>query len=225
MSPIPGAMATLLLAVGQNLARFRADSLFRGEGMALVRSTLTRYMLPYFVILVLYLTAKGQLDVPCSFIRHFFEDRAGTFLSPSGSSRVFFQVALVLAATFAIPPLRDAIAARPLAWGAGAFAAALGAHVLANQTDTWLPPVVLWSGIVALGWCVQFARDVRERIALSLVALVTPLARAARVCSWAPCADPGLDSRACRSSSSRSSRASDGWARPASRSTSCTRSC
>lgn len=172
---IPGAMATLLLAVGQNLARFRSDSLFRGEGFDLVRSTFTRYMLPYLGILALYLVWKQQLDVPSLLlVSTFFETRAGTFLEPFWFIEVFFHVMIVLAITFAIPPLRSRIAAHPLAWGASAVAVLGAFHLAANQTGHPLPPLLLWSGLVALGWCVHFAESTRERILLSLAAVTLP---------------------------------------------------
>ena len=171
----PGAMATLLLAVGQNLARFRSDSLFRGEGLELVRSTVMRYMLPYFVVLVAYLTAKRELDVPSLlFVSTFFDDRASSFLQPFWFIEVFFQIALLLAATFAIRPIRDAVAERPMAFGLGAFGALGALHFASNQLDFWLPPVLLWSGIVALGWTVHFATSKQMRFALSALALVMP---------------------------------------------------
>ena len=172
---VPGAMATLLLAVGQNLARFRSNSLFRGEGLDLVRSTLMRYMLPYFVVLIAYLTAKRDFDLPSLFfVSTFVDDRASTFLQPFWFIEVFFQIALLLAGLFAIRPLRDAVAERPLVWGAGAFSLLGAVHVAANVADFWLPPVVLWSGIVALGWTVHFAGSTRARALLSISALAMP---------------------------------------------------
>lgn len=175
MPVIPGAMATLLLAVGQNLARFRSDSLFRGEGLELVRSTFTRYMLPYLVILVAYLLAKGKLDIPSLLlVSTFFETRASTFLEPFWFIEVFFQVMILMAIFFSIPPLRNAVAARPLAWGAGALAVLGGLHVASNQSGIPLPPIALWSGIVALGWCSHFAQSKQERVLLTLTAFVLP---------------------------------------------------
>ncbi len=175
LTPIQGAMATLLMAVGQNLARFRSDSLFRGEGLSLVRSTFTRYMLPYLGILVLYLIAKGKLDIPSLlFMSTFFGDRAGTFLQPFWFIEVFFQVTLILAGVFAVPPLRRAIAARPLGWGVGAVALLGALHVASNQMQKPLPALLLWSGIVALGWCVHFARSTPARVLLSLSAVTLP---------------------------------------------------
>lgn len=173
--PIPGAMATLLLAVGQNLARFRSDSLFAGEGLDLVKSTLTRYMLPYWLILVTYLLAKQEFDIPSLlFVSTFFTNRASSFLEPFWFIEVFFQIALLLAMVFAIPPLRNGIAGRPLAFGVGAFGLLGASHVVANAWGVSLPPVALWSGIVALGWSVHFAQERTERILLSLTALGMP---------------------------------------------------
>ena len=84
--------------------------LFRGEGLDLVRSTLLRYMLPYFVVLVAYLTAKRNFDLPSLlFVSTFVDDRASTFLQPFWFIEVFFQIALVLAGLFAIRPLREAV--------------------------------------------------------------------------------------------------------------------
>ena len=173
--PLQGAMAVLLMAVGQNLARFRSDSLFRGEGLALIRSTFARYMLPYLGILALYLLAKGRFDLPSLLLVSTFVDpRAGTFLEPFWFIEVFFHVMLVLAGIFSIPPLRSAIAANPLAWGAGAVATLGTLHLTANQLQFLLPPLVLWSGVVGLGWCVHFAQTRTARILLSLSAVTFP---------------------------------------------------
>lgn len=175
MPPIPGAMATLLLAVGQNLARFRSDSLFRGESLELVRSTFTRYMLPYLAILVAYLLAKGKFDLPSLLLVSTFVDRrAGSFLEPFWFIEVFFHVMIVLAIVFSIPALRNSIAARPFGWGAGTLATLGAIHFASNQTGVELPPIVLWSGIVALGWCIHFADSQRDRVLLSLTALALP---------------------------------------------------
>lgn len=175
MPVIPGAMATLLLAVGQNLARFRSDSLFRGEGFELVRSTFTRYMLPYLAILVAYLVAKGKLDIPSLLlVSTFFDTRSSTFLEPFWFIEVFFQVMILMAVFFSIPPLRNAVAARPLGWGVGAVAGLGALHVASNQSGFPLPPIALWSGIVALGWCIHFAQSNRDRVLLSLSALALP---------------------------------------------------
>lgn len=174
-APIPGAMATLLMAVGLNLARFRSDSLFRGEGFALVKSTFVRYMLPYWALLVLYLVWKQKLDIPSLlFVSGFFDNRAATFLEPFWFIEVFFQVMLILGAVFSIPWLRDRIAERPYEWGMGAFAALGALHVASNASGVPLPPILLWSGIVALGWCAHFARSTTERMLLSATVLGMP---------------------------------------------------
>ena len=86
---------------------------------------------------------------------------------------MFFQIAPLLATLFAIPPLRNAIATRPLAFGVGAFGLFGAAHVTANEWGSLLP-VAPWSGIVALGWSVHFAKERTERILLSLTALGMP---------------------------------------------------
>ncbi len=174
-APIPGAMATLLMAVGMNLARFRSDSLFRGEGLALVKSTFLRYMLPYWALLVLYLIWKKNLDIPSLlFVSGFFDHRSQTFLEPFWFIEVFFQVMLILAAVFSIRPLREWIEARPYAWGMGAFGVLGALHVASNLSQVPLPPILLWSGIVALGWAVHFAKSRPERLALSATVLGMP---------------------------------------------------
>lgn len=171
----PGAMAVLLLLVGKTLARFRGDSLFRGEGLVLVRTTFIRYVLPYLALLCVYLVVKRELDIPSLLlVSTFVDSRAGTFLQPFWFIEVFFHVTLILAAVFSIGPLRSAIASRPLVWGLGAVGGMGALHVISNKTGNPLPPVALWSGIVALGWCVHFARSMNERVLLSLASLAMP---------------------------------------------------
>ena len=171
----PGAMAALLMAAGLNLARFRAESLFQGEGFALIKSTFTRYMLPYLGILVAYLLAKQKFDLPSLLlVSTFFDPRAGTFLEPYWFIEVFFQITILMGVWFSVPFLRDTTEDYPLAWGAGAVALLGALQIFANANGIELPPLLAWTGVFALGWCVHFADSRNEKIALSLAAFALP---------------------------------------------------
>ena len=171
----PGAMAALLMTAGLNLARFRADSLFQGEGFALIKSTFTRYMLPYLAILVAYLVAKQSFDLPSLLlVSSFFDPRAGTFLEPYWFIEVFFQITILLGVWFSVPFLRDKTEDYPLVLGAAAVAILGAMQLAANANAIELPPLLAWTGVFALGWCVHFADSRNEKIALSVAALALP---------------------------------------------------
>lgn len=176
MAPVArGAMSVLLMAAGQTLARFRSESLFRGEAFSLVKTTFVRYMIPYLGILVVYLSLKRKLDLASLFlISTFFETRGGTFLEPFWFIEVFFHLALVIGVLFSIPPLRKAVRNQPFAWGFAAFAGLSALHVASNMFQFTIPLLILWSGIFTLGWCVHFAQTTREKVFLSLTALGMP---------------------------------------------------
>lgn len=175
MPVAPGAMSALLMLAGLNLARFRSESLFRGEALSLVRSTFTRYMLPYLGLLVVYLVARQKFDLASLLLVSTFVDtRAGTFLEPFWFIEVFLHLMLVMSGLLAIRPLRAAVAAHPLLWGSLAVAALGTMHVVSNLTKVPLPPLLLWSGVFSLGWCVHFARTQREKLLLTASSLAMP---------------------------------------------------
>ncbi len=171
----PGAMAVLLMAAGQSLARFRSESLFRGEGWSLIKSTFVRYMLPYLAVLLAYTALKREVHVPSLLLSSTFgEGPPGGFLEPYWFIEVFFHIALIIGVLFSIPLVRRAVGDRPFAWGCALFAALGLAHFVAISYDYGLPYLPLWSGIFMLGWCVHFARTRPQQLLLSATSLIMP---------------------------------------------------
>jgi peptidoglycan/LPS O-acetylase OafA/YrhL len=169
---LPGAMEILFVVAGQNLARFRSPSLFRGDGFGLLSSVLRHYIAPYYVILVAYMVLKRHVDVPSLLLVSTFWRQP--LIEPYWFVETFFHLMVTVSVLFAFPMVRRFVSAHPLTWGWVATGILGALHVVEVETGFPLPVFLEWGALFSLGWCVYYARTTKERALLSLSSLAMP---------------------------------------------------
>ncbi|HMI18316.1 MAG TPA: hypothetical protein VK533_02095, partial [Sphingomonas sp.] len=129
---LAGGSSILLLIFGLNLFRFRGPTLLSRRPFDVVPSIFVRYILPYYLVMVLY-SLKDGFDW-----RNFA--LIGVFFSgPSGSLHMYWffealiQMTIIIAALFAIPALRHAVEKRPSASLIGLVVAAIVLRLVVNE--------------------------------------------------------------------------------------------
>ncbi len=126
--PLAGGSSILLVIFGYNLFRFRAQTLLSDRPVAVIPPIFQRYILPYYLVMVLF-SLKDGFDW-----RNFA--LIGVFFSgPSGSLHMYWffetviQLTIIIAALFTIPSFRRAVTTRPAAGLGVLFVAAIALRV------------------------------------------------------------------------------------------------
>lgn len=177
--PLAGGAATLLLLAGFNLARFHGQRLVDGDLWPVLRAGLWPVVL-YYPVLLAYCIYQGQYPwQSLLLVGNLGIDGYSTMPTPIvlyWFIEAYLQIMLIAALLFALPPLRRWVAARPLASGL----VFLGFCVLLRETIGYLwhagemniffTPRILY--VPALGWCLYFAGDRAQRMALSVLAVL-----------------------------------------------------
>jgi len=172
-----GGIDVLLLLVGLNLGHFQSERLSSQQRWSLLREAAAKLLLPYYAILAGYFLWHGPGGVGLHdllLVSNFNPDHE-RFLLPYWFVAAYLQLLLALVLLSAIPPVAKLIKHRPDLFGFGLLAAAVvikivalqvfgHQHLLGRTLDQFLY-------IVALGWCVQFARTRRRRFTLAAVAI------------------------------------------------------
>lgn len=174
--PIGGSAHVLLLLSGYNLSRYQGSRLNDGGGRSMLATFFQRIIAPYYVILCLYLISEKTFDVPSLLLVSNFFGRFGSFLEPYWFLEALLQCMLILAALFAIGPVRRFAVRRPWDFGLALLAAALAVRVIASliMPHEYLlertPDAVFY--LLAFGWCLHRATTVPRKLLLTLVCLV-----------------------------------------------------
>lgn len=175
--PVGGGSDALMLLAGFALARFQSDRLIAGRGFDVVRDFFFRVMLPYLGLLLLYSLVRKPVGIEHFLLIGNYFPSPGGFLTPFWFLDALFQVYLLVALLFLLPPVRAAAARDPFRLGlwfaAGAFLVKFGA-VLA------VPDIALRANrtadaalvLFALGWLVWFARSRRQKAITAGLALI-----------------------------------------------------
>lgn len=182
--PIPGGAAALMLLVGYGLARFHSEALFQGRSRAVLLPML-RNLLPYGVVLAGYALAWEKVPWASLLLAGNlgFADPAQKTMLPFQFWFVeaYAQLCLAVAALFAVPAARKAIARRPFAWGFGflfaAFALRYGVPIVYDigGRKIFTLSYVLW--LPAMGWCACLAETKwQKRLLLAAAGLLCPFA-------------------------------------------------
>ena len=173
---VGGGAEVLLMLSGYNLSRYQRLGLVEGRGPTILASFLKRIIAPYYVILIVYLLWKREVDLPSLFLVSNFVGRFHSFLEPYWFLEALTQCLLVVVVAFSLRPVRDMAARDPWSLGLWGLTAALAvklilfamlghAHLLNRSLD----------GIfymIALGWCLHQATTPRRKIVLTAVILV-----------------------------------------------------
>jgi len=158
---VGGGAAVLLMLSGYNLSRYKREQLTSGEGLSILGSFVGRIILPYYAILLVYLTFKRELDIPSLTLTSNVFGRFGSFIEPFWFLEALLQCTVIIVALFALGPVRSWAARAPWRFGLGLLAAALALRVAGLQAfdhDRLLqrtPDSVLY--LLAFGWCLQQA--------------------------------------------------------------------
>ncbi|MBL8772704.1 MAG: AMP-binding protein [Phenylobacterium sp.] len=158
---VGGGAEVLLILAGYNLARYQKARLREGRAFEFTLSFARRIILPYYLLLVLYLAAKQDFDVPSLLLVSNFFGRFSSLLEPFWFLEAIIQSLVIVSAITLLPPVRRAIAADP--WRAGlaflvaatvlkcaAFAIFQHDHLVNRTPDSTLL-------LIAVGWCVNEA--------------------------------------------------------------------
>lgn len=174
--PMSGGAATLLLLVGYNLARFHGAKLMAGRVAETLRAVLRPLALYYAVLLVYCLYTGSYPWQSLALLGNLGIYGYSTMSTPLVAYwfiEAYAQLMLLIAALFALPWLRAAVCARPVAAGLAFLALAVIAREVqpllwdAGEMRAFATPRVLY--LVAIGWCLYFADDLRKRILMTVL--------------------------------------------------------
>ncbi len=182
--PYVGGAAMMLLLAGYSLARFQSVNLVVGRIRPML-ATLLRNAVPYLAVLALFAGIEG--NVPWQKWLLVGNLGIGGY-TPVGTFHVIYwfveayaQIVVGFALLFAFPAFRRWAARDPLTFGLILLGAALAARWAirtawaGDPLRVFATPAVLY--VFAFGWCIYFAKTVRQKIALSLIGLaVFPIA-------------------------------------------------
>ncbi len=175
-----GATNVLLLIVGMNFARFQLPRLETGGYEQVIRSTISKVMLPYFAILTLYSFAIHQIVWPQFLLYSNFTHG----IIWHGERRfkiywfleVYLDFILFLSLIFLAPQVRALSRDRPKATAIGTFVLALiaaaiarrysDAGILYDRTPMSAAPLFLY------GWLIEKLKSQREKIGLLAAGVV-----------------------------------------------------
>ncbi len=182
-----GATNVLLLIVGMNFARFQLPRLETGRNAQVLLSTLTRVVIPYFLVLALYSVIIHQIFWPqfllYSNFTHGIIWNGERRFSLYWFIEVYIDLILLLSVLFLIPQVRALSRARPKATAIGALALAIVAAIIAqpyshagvfnDRTPMSAAPLFFF------GWLIEKLKSRPEKIGLLVagvaIAFVTPL--------------------------------------------------
>jgi acyl carrier protein len=172
---VGGGAEVLLLLSGYRLAHYQSAALIEGKGPSLLWSFIKRIMLPYYLILILYLIVKRQFDLPSLLLISNFTGRFGSLLEPYWFLEALLQCDALLVALFLFGPVRSVAGRNPWAFGLVLLAVSIAAKAaifsglhherLLNRT----PDAVFY--LMALGWCIQQATTNARRIWLTAIVI------------------------------------------------------
>lgn len=173
---VGGGAHVLLMLSGYNFSRYQRRRAVEGEGVAVLGSFLKRIILPYYAILIAYLTVRKTIDIPSLLLVSNFYGRSGSFLEPYWFLEALLQCMIILVGLFSLPPIRRAAARDPWTFGlvllTGALVVRVVTHVLlphgglADRT----PDAIFY--LLAFGWCLHQATTLARRLLLTGIALV-----------------------------------------------------
>ncbi|MEW5685022.1 MAG: AMP-binding protein [Pseudomonadota bacterium] len=172
---VGGGAEVLLILAGYNLSRYQASRLKIGESFTFVTSFMRRIILPYFLMLSLYLIAKRTFDFASLLMVSNFFGRYGSLIEPFWFLEVLLQSFLIVALLTQLKPVQLSISRNPWLFGLVFLGAAIAIkcaalalfhheHLQNRTPDAALP-------LIALGWCAHNATTNHRRLLITLVIL------------------------------------------------------
>lgn len=175
LADLQGGAYFLLALAGYNFRRFKLPAWLRdGSPWPATLRYHRKLLVPYGVAVLAYFAWKGVFEADVLLLYSNLLRTDGTAIFPIWFIQVLFQCTLVLAALFALAPLRALAAARPFAFSLGFLAvsvavaalsdALLDLHSLHRRTPLWM------MALVALGWtCASVTREWQRLLVVGLV--------------------------------------------------------
>lgn len=170
---VGGGAEALLLLLGFNQARFQFERFKSGRLWLAVRRMAVRILMPYFLLMAAYAATGKPVSGASWLLLSNFEGRFATLLEPYWFIEAIFQSMLILLALSSLRSVQQFASAKPLGFGVTLLGISLLAKLAAGR---WLPHEHLLNRtpdqlfyLIALGWCLYFART--QAVKLSLLAL------------------------------------------------------
>lgn len=173
---VSGGADILMVLAGYNLSRYQAARLSGGRAWEVVAQFARRIILPYYALLAAYSLVTHRWDWRSFLLISNFHGRFGMAIEAYWFLEVLLQCLVIVALLAMIGPVRRAIAGDPWRFGLIALGAALALRVGASAVfrhdhlENRTPDAVLY--LLALGWCFQQARTLRQRGFVTAVALI-----------------------------------------------------
>ncbi len=171
-----GGALTLLMIAGFNTARFQMTQLMAGNTMSVIAGIMKRIILPYFIILLLYLSWRQDFHLPTLTLTGNLFGSYGersTFLTPYWFLEVYFQIMLMVCALFMIPRVRSMAGSHPfmIALFMLAFSTLFPiVSIIAAGVTQRLPHLLFH--VFAFGWAVASAKTPNQKLLLMVFALI-----------------------------------------------------
>lgn len=170
-----GATSALYFIAGHSFGRFQVASIIREDGPRSVLRTIGQIALPTLGAMIVLQIAYGKITpITWAFLGNFVHPMVADGLT-YWFVDVLIQMLLILAALFALPPVRRMARRYPYetAFGFTILAYAIGAlGKTIWDTDPLfdrVPTSKIW--LIGLGWCLAQSKGPRQRVATSLLAL------------------------------------------------------
>jgi acyl-coenzyme A synthetase/AMP-(fatty) acid ligase len=167
-----GGTLLLVALIGYNTARFKWTDLIHGEVWPWIKSYAAALLVPYYVVLALYLMWNRSFEVDQILLSANLIEARTTRLFPFWFVQVLLQSLVLFGLLFSAPPVRRWAARAPTAFAFTVLAgliAVRGAYPLVWDTtvlNDLVPPrfmAILW-----LGACFYIAENPRQRLWLCL---------------------------------------------------------
>jgi len=180
ISGMQGGADVLMMLAGFSWARFQKVRLTGGKGWQVLRDFVTRYVVLYVGIMaVAFVAYRHVMWLHLLFVSTFFHDW-GKSLNVYWFMETLTWISVVVCALFAVPKVREAFRARPVASALGLVAAALavrlvGAALIEPSANAYRTPDQLLL-YFAVGWAVAETRGAVRFALFALLCAVSALA-------------------------------------------------
>lgn len=175
MLDVGGGASLLLVLAGYSFARFQRSKLFSGNAIGAVTPFLVNVAAPYYAMVVAYEALRGGYDLPQLLFVSNFQGRLSGFLQIYWFIELLLQCLVIFSGLFLVPPFRRLVAASPWRWGVALLAIAIATRAASSYAfdrhalDDRVPDMMIY--MFAFGWCLFFAKSVRQRLVMSALTL------------------------------------------------------
>lgn len=178
---LEGGAALLMAVVGMNFARFQRVQLIGGRQRDVMRSFLGNVLVPYYMVIVGFAGVTGHIRLSDMLLVASFDMRPPSIPIPFGTwfIQVIAQILLLMALAFKLGPVRAMAASRPFYFGLWLLFLGLVARLFESVFWHYAGSnlgggIAMVAWLFALGVMVAVAETPREKLLLSVLALILP---------------------------------------------------